>query len=85
MAARPNVAPRKPWYLGRFCNGSKSTKMTVAPVKVPALPMPEIARPIMKAGEVGAAAQMIEPISKITMAVMKVHLAEKKVCCAMDE
>ena len=57
--------------------------MTVAPVKVPALPMPAMARPTIKAEEVGAAAQMIEPISKITTIVMKVHLAEKKVCCAM--
>jgi hypothetical protein len=57
--------------------------MTVAPVKVPALPVPAIARPTIKAGEVGAAAQTIEPISKIKMTVMKVHLAEKKVCCAM--
>ena len=83
MDARPNVAPRKPIHLGRFCNGIKSTKITIAPVKVPALPVPAIARPTMKDGEVGEAAQTMEPISKIRMTVMKVHLAEKKVCCAM--
>lgn len=56
----------------------------MAPVKVPALPMPAMARPTMKAGEVGAAAQMIEPTSKIVMIAMKVHLAEKNVCYGMS-
>lgn len=58
--------------------------MTIARVNVPALPVPARARPTMKAGEVGAAAQTIEPISKITMTMMKVHLAEKNVYYAMD-
>ena len=50
--------------------------MTFAPVKEPALPAPEMARPTMKAAEVGAAAETMDPISKIAMVVMKVHLAE---------
>ena len=57
-----------------------STKMTLAPVVQPALPMPATARPIIKAREVGAAAQMMEPISKTSTMAMKVHLAGKKVC-----
>lgn len=38
-----------------------------------------MARPMMKAAEVGAAAEMTEPISKTTTVMMKTHLAEKKV------
>lgn len=59
--------------------GTKSTKMRVAPILVPALPKPAIARPTIKAVDVGAAAQMIEPTSKITIVVMKVHFVVKKV------
>ncbi len=59
--------------------------MTTAPVKVPALPAPAIARPTMKAAEVGAAAQRIEPISKSTTTVMNVHFEGKKVCRAMGQ
>ena len=53
------------------------------PVEVPALPRPAMARPTMKAVEVGAAAQMIEPISKITTVAMKASLEGKKVCCGI--
>lgn len=53
--------------------------MTFAPIKVPAAPAPEMARPTMKAGEVGAAALMIEPSSKMTTVEMKTHFAGKKV------
>ena len=53
--------------------------MTREPVVMPALPTPAMARPTMKAVEVGAAAQMIEPTSKTRATEMKVHLAEKKV------
>lgn len=35
-----------------------------------------------KCGRGRAAAQTTEPTSKITMSIMKVHLEEKKVCCA---
>lgn len=42
-----------------------------------------MARPTMKAVEVGAAAQMIEPISKIITVAMKASLEEKKVCCGI--
>lgn len=54
--------------------------MTRAPVNVPALPTPAIARPTMNAEDEGAAAQRIEPASKITTIVKKVHLAGKNVC-----
>lgn len=51
---------------------------------MPAVPAPAIARPTMKAAEVGAAAQTTEPISKITATVMNVHFEGKKVCRAMS-
>ena len=45
--------------------------MTIAPEKAPALPIPAIARPMMKTVEEGAAPQMAEPISKRRMAKRK--------------
>lgn len=53
--------------------------MTIAPVVAPALPRPAMARPMMKAVDVGAAAQMMEPTSNTIIAVMKVHLVVKYV------
>lgn len=47
----------------------------------PALPTPAMARPMMKAVDVGAAAQMMEPTSNMKMSAMKAHLEGKKVCC----
>jgi hypothetical protein len=44
--------------------------MIKAPLKIPALPRPAMARPTMRASEVGAVPQTMEPISKITIAVM---------------
>lgn len=53
--------------------------MRMAPEKIPADPTPAIARPIIKAAELGAAPQMALPISKMTSAVKYTHLIEKKV------
>ena len=80
IEARPKLAPMVPWYFGRLCKGTKSTKMMIAPAVVPAVPIPAMARPIIKAVDVGAAAQTIEPISKTTIVAMKVVLVAKKVC-----
>jgi hypothetical protein len=46
----------------------------MAPENIPADPNPAIARPTMKATEVGAVAQIMEPTSKIAKAIRKVHL-----------
>ena len=46
------------------------------PEKMPADPRPAIARPIMKAIEVGAAAQRLDPASKITIERTKPHFVE---------
>lgn len=45
---------------------------------MPALPRPAIARPTMKATELGAAPQMAEPISKSPMETRKTPLTLKK-------
>ena len=50
-----------------------------APEKMPADPKPAIARPRMRAVELGATPQTKEPSSKMPMAVKKVHLMLKKV------
>jgi hypothetical protein len=39
------------------------------PEKIPAEPNPAIALPAMKTADVGAAAQIVDPISKMTMLV----------------
>jgi hypothetical protein len=46
---------------------------------MPLDPNPEIARPIMKAVEVGAAPQIAEPISKMTIPLRNVHFVEQNV------
>lgn len=84
MDARPNVAPMNPKNFGLSFKGRRSTKMIMPPVEVPALAAPEMARPTMNAVDVGAAAQMMEPISKTTTVRMKVHLAGKKVCVGVQ-
>jgi hypothetical protein len=44
------------------------------PALIPALPRPAQARPIIRALDVGAAAQMRDPISKITIEQKKTFL-----------
>lgn len=50
--------------------------ITMAPLKIPAHPIPEMARPMMKTIEVGAAPQTAEPISKSRIEVRYTHLGE---------
>lgn len=52
--------------------------MMRAPEKIPAEPIPAIARPIMRVGLSGAAPQMREPISNRAMAVKKTDLIGRK-------
>lgn len=53
--------------------------MIKAPAKIPAPPTPAIARPMIKASELGAAPHIAEPTSKMKMAVKKTHFTGKKV------
>jgi hypothetical protein len=48
--------------------------MTMAPEKIPATPIPAIARPTIKTVLDGATAQMSDPISKMRTAIKKAHL-----------
>lgn len=48
--------------------------ITMTPENTPALPAPAIARPMIKAVELGAAPQMAEPTSKVPMAAKKTYL-----------
>lgn len=50
--------------------------MTDAPTRDPAPPMPVIALPIMNAKDDGAAAHIIDPISKRAISTANVHFAE---------
>lgn len=59
----------KPVKIGLFCNGTLYAMMIKAPEKIPALPMPAIALPIINVIEFGAAPQIALPISKMKMAV----------------
>ena len=68
--------PKMPWYTGRLASGMTFTMMTMAPFIMPAAPKPEMARPTIKAFDVGAAPQMTDPISKMTMMPKKTHLGE---------
>ena len=47
------------------------------PAIIPAQPSPDIARPTIRAGEVGAVPHIKEPISKMATAVKKTYLTEK--------
>jgi hypothetical protein len=50
--------------------------MTVAPEKIPAEPIPAIARPTMKALELGAPPQSADPTSKTRIATKKTLFVE---------
>jgi len=58
--ATPNIAPNIPWNMGRLWSGIVSTMMITHPLKMPAAPRPAIARPTMKAFELGAAPQTVD-------------------------
>jgi hypothetical protein len=55
---------------------SDSTHVKIPDI-IPAVPMPEIARPIINTADVGAAPASNEPISKITSALMNTCFMEK--------
>lgn len=67
--AIPYMAPMNPVYIGRFTRGTEYATMIKAPEKIPALPMPAMARPIIKAMELGAAPQMRLPSSNMPIAM----------------
>lgn len=72
--AIPNTAPKRPIHFGRDLSGVTLTRRTTAPVIMPAAPIPAIARPKIKAMELGAAPQIALPISKMPMMMRKMYL-----------
>jgi hypothetical protein len=69
----------RPVKLGRASRGTQKEMITSDPHNTPEPPSPEIARPTMKTAELGAAAQIKDPISNTKSESMKVHLSEYKV------
>jgi hypothetical protein len=72
----PLLTPKREVYIGRFRRGTSGSMIIMLPVKMPAEPRPAMARPRMKAIEVGAAPQSAEPTSKTTRNMMKTHFVE---------
>lgn len=64
---------------GLFLISTILEMMIIAPQKTPAAPSPAMALPMMKAAELGAAAQRMEPPSKIMEEIKYTHLRLKKV------
>lgn len=77
--AIPYMAPRIPMYVGLFDRGALAAMISNAPLKIPADPNPAMALPTINAVEFTAEPQMALPISNQNMAIMKIHLTEKKV------
>ena len=77
--AMPHTAPMIPVNAGLFGRGTDLAMIMSAPEKIPAPPIPAIARPIIRATELGLAPQIAEPISKINTAPTKVHFTGSKV------
>lgn len=65
-----------PTNIGLFCSGMIFVTIRDDPEKMPADPLPAIARPMMKAVEFGAPPQSAEPTSKVTTAQRKTSLVE---------
>ena len=53
--ANPYAAPIRPLYFGRSAGETRTAMIVYEPAKRPAAPMPHIARPMMRATELGAA------------------------------
>lgn len=58
------INPTTAVYIGLTFKGTAVATITKLPVRIPALPKPAIARPIIRAGEDGANPLMVDPISK---------------------
>jgi hypothetical protein len=67
----------RPVYDGLDRRGTEFAMIKIAPEKSPAEPTPAMARPTIRAVDVGAIPQMKEPSSKMNRAVMKTHFKLK--------
>lgn len=71
--ATENVAPTNPLNMLLFSSGVVFASIMNAPPKMPAEPIPEIARPTMSTIELGAEPQTALPTRYISSEVKKVH------------
>ena len=63
--ATPFAKPKNDVNTGRFLRGTSGSMMTMPPVKIQADAKPVMARPMMKATDVGEAPQSADPASKM--------------------
>lgn len=68
--------PKNAVKTGLLRRGTSGTMIMMPPTKIPAAPTPEIARPTMKADDVGAAPHKADPASKMINDIKKTHLVE---------
>lgn len=68
--------PKMAVKVGRLRTGISGSNIIIPPEKMPAEPIPAIARPIMKAVELGAAPQRADPASKMTIVIRYTHFVE---------
>ena len=73
MEAIPQTMPYTPKTIGLFAKGTVLEMITRAPEKMPATPIPAIARPTIKTVLEGATPQISDPISKMVTAAKKDH------------
>lgn len=62
--------------MGRFARGTICAMIIVVPEKIPAEPIPAIARPTTKAFEFGAPPQSADPTSNMVIAIRKIVFVE---------
>ncbi len=67
------MLPKSAPYFALFSNGTESVTMMKLPAKIPALPTPEMALPMINIVELVDAPQMADPTSKIMMATTYAH------------
>ena len=77
--AIPYMPPMKPVYTGLFSSGDELANIISAPENKPEAPRPAMARPTMRAIELGATPQISEPTSKMKRVSRNIHLILKKV------
>lgn len=67
---KPRVPPIKPVNIGRLIGATTPGIKANVPTRIPEHPRPAIARPMMKATELGAAPQTAEPTMNRTIETM---------------
>jgi hypothetical protein len=74
VAPTPNINPTAAVYIGRSWSGTPIATMSKLPVKMPALPKPAMARPIMRHTELGAMPLTNDPNKNMNVDSIYDHL-----------